>query len=251
MAALTPRQYALNRSVRHCFASIGALALVLSIVGCTQERSSKVELSLNVEPTNRPGTYIVSGHTNLPDRSQIIVQGIRPLNAPTQLVSANTSSDYAILDRQIVSSSQGQWQATLKLWQVAPDGQYQEAWQLSHNQINRLQPSSDVVFVAVIDPGNQAKSLTQTLEKEGKKLEGGSVRFAADGQWYLQAKQSLAISLPTGKTVAPGVSISEMGSGWGNRADLASVATNSAPINLPPIKEKMTNIPLSPEQQLR
>jgi len=195
-----------SRHGRYIFrgcAKAGSTALLLLAVGCTKPQSTQVELSVNVEPTNRPGVYTVSGSTNLPDESQIIVQGIRSLTPPTQVVSTREASNYAILDRQSTKASQGKWQATLKLWQVAPDGQYREAWQLSTAQLSRLNPSIEVAFIAVIDPVNQATALQQQLQSEGKKLEGANVRFTPDGQWYLQAQQTLAVTLPTGKTALP------------------------------------------------
>jgi hypothetical protein len=185
------------------FAKAGSTALLLLTVGCTQPRSTQVELSMNVEPTSRPGVYTVSGSTNLPDESQIIVQGIRSLIPPNQVVSTSNASNYAILDRQSTKVSQGKWQATLKLWQVAPDGQYREAWQLTTAPLSRLTPSTEVTFIAVIDPVKQAAALQQQLQSEGKKLEGANVRFTPDGQWYLQAQQTLAVTLPTGKTTPP------------------------------------------------
>ncbi len=181
-------------------AQAGSTALLLLAVGCTEPRSTQIELSVNVEPTNRPGVYTVSGSTNLPDESQIIVQGIRSLTPPTQVVSTSEASNYAILDRQSTKASQGKWQTTLKLWQVAPDGQYREAWQLSTAQLSRLTPSTEVDFIAIIDPVNQATALQQQLQSEGKKVEGANVRFTPEGQWYLQAQRTLAVNLPTGKT---------------------------------------------------
>ncbi|XHX79204.1 MAG: hypothetical protein RBJ76_04535 [Stenomitos frigidus ULC029] len=181
----------------------GSTALLLLAVSCTQPPVTQVELSVNVEPTNRPGVYTVSGSTNLPDDSQIIVQGIRSLTQPAQVVSTSNASNYAILDRQSAKASQGKWQATLKLWQVAPDGQYREAWQLSTPQLSRLTPSTEVTFIAVIDPVKQAGALQQQLQSEGKKVEGANVRFTPDGQWYLQAQQTRTVTLPTDKTTPP------------------------------------------------
>lgn len=240
-----------NKVLTLSIKTIGISLLLLMNFGCSTERTSQVELSIKVTPTDRPGTYTVSGNTNLPDQSQVVVQGIRPLLSPTQLVSASASSNYAILDRQATKSSQGQWQVTLKLWQVAADGQYQEAWQLNQSQINRLQPSPDVVFVAVIDPASQAKSLAKQLEVQGKKLEGANVRFTSDGQWYLQAKQTLAVTLPTGKTTPPGVSTIDVNGGWGNRSELTNTNAGLTQVNLPASKEKQSTAPLASTQRLR
>jgi len=243
---LSPRTLSLNDSSQRYVKAICASLLLLT-VSCTRERSSQVELSLKVEPSNRPGVFTVSGRTNFPDQSQVIVQGIRPLTASSKSVGTDDASNYAILDRQAVTVSQGQWQATLKLWQSTTDGQDQEVWQSSQTQ---LKPSTDVVFVAAIDPGSQSKALKQTLENQGKTLEGANVRFTTDGQWYFQAKQTLTVVPPIGKTTTLTLNANTAGGDSTNRSEPSTVNASLTQANLS-TREKQTTAPLSFSQRFR
>ena len=253
---LSPRTPGLDSVSQPSIKAISAALLLLTVslfaTGCTKERSLQAELSLKVEPSNRPGIYVVSGKTNLPDQSRIIVQGIRPLAATAQSISTENSPNYAILDRQAVVSSQGQWQATLKLWQSLPDGQYQEVWQSNQASISRLKPSADVVFVAAIESVSQTKGLTQPLDNQGKPLEGTNIRFATDGQWYLQAKQTLTVTPPLNKASLSALNTNDTSGSSSTQAALTNLPVNvSPPANLSASKEKQTTAPLSFSQQLR
>jgi hypothetical protein len=209
-----------------------------------------VELSLNVEPANRPGVFTLSGSTNVPDQSQIIVQGIRPLVSTAQSTDAENIPNYAILDRQTVSVSQGRWQATLKLWQNTPDGQYQEAWQANERPLGSLQPDPEIIFLAAIDPGNQSKALKQQLERQGKTLEG-AVRFTTDEQWYLQAKKTLAVTPPIVKQLSSTLKATDSDETLPLRSDSSATTTTLTQATLPVIKEKQSTAPLSVSQRFR
>ncbi|MBD2022519.1 hypothetical protein H6F43_20265 [Leptolyngbya sp. FACHB-36] len=179
-------------------------ALLLTLWSCTTAQSPDLELTMQVASAERPGVYQVSGSTNLPDRTQITVQGIRYLTSAAQSSSTSEPPNYSILARQVAEVQNGRWQTTLSLWQVAPDGRYQEAWQQSQPQTeSRLQPSPTVTFLAVTDPSNRSQRLKQPLDDRGKNLAGEGVRFTTDGQWYAQASQTISASLPTGTTAPP------------------------------------------------
>ena len=246
---LSPRALQLDGSVQR-YVKVMSASLLLLAVGCTKERSLQADLSLKVEPSNRPGVYVVSGKTNLPDQSRIIIQGLRPLTASAQSASPDESPNYAILDRQAVVSSQGQWQATLKLWQNTPDGQYQEVWQANQAQISRLKPGGDVVFVAAIDSASQTKALLQPLDSQGKQLQGPNIRFTTDGQWYLQAKQTLTVAPPIAKTAPASLKANDFNETQNTRS-ANNLTVNATSVNLPALKEKQTTAPLSFSQRLR
>ena len=247
---LLPRALDLNRSFQRCVRTTSVLLLLLS-VGCTRERSPQAELSLKVEPSNRPGVYVVSGKTNLPDQSRLVVQGIRPLTAAAQSTSTDESPNYVILDRQAVVASQGQWQTTLKLWQSTPDGQEQEVWQANQAQISQLKPSNDVVFVATIDSTNQTKASAQPLDLQGKPLQGANIHFTTGGQWSLQAKQTLTVTPPVSKTASSALSVNDFNVNRSQRSEQSSVPVNATSVNLPVSQEKQTTAPLSFSQRLR
>ncbi len=165
-----------------------------------------IELTLQTQPASAPGTYTLAGTTNLPDRSRIIVQGIRRLEMADAGNGelAGDPSGYAILGRQTVEANQGKWQATLKLWEVAADGSYQEAWQLqSPHRTVALHPNPNLTFLATFDPTYQPATIQEKLQHLDKELDGNMVRFTPTGQWYLEATQSLAAPLPVGGTTPP------------------------------------------------
>lgn len=247
---LSPLALRLDGSLQRCVTAT-IVVLLLTTVGCTQERSRQAELSLKVEPSNRPGVYVVSGQTNLPDQSRLIVQGIRPLALPGQSTSADASSNYTILDRQAVLVSQGQWQATLKLWRSTTDGQYQEAWQANQAQTSGLKPSTTIVFVAAIDSANQPKALLQPLDNQGKPLQGANLRFTTDGQWYLQAQQTLTVTPPAGKTASSELNTDTLNENLSARVPVNSSPTNANSTNLPALKDKQSTAPRSFSQYLR
>lgn len=246
----SPRALRLNNSFQRYIKALSVSLMLLS-VGCTRERSLPAELSMKVEPSDRPGVYIVSGQTNVSDQSRIIVQGIRPFTASAQSTSTDEAANYSILDRQAVVVTQGKWQATLKLWQSTPDGQGQEAWQANQPQISQLQPSADVVFVAAIDSASQPKALLQPLDNQGKKLEGANIRFTTDGQWYLQAKQTLTVTPPIYKATPLELNANDSSGDRSRRSELSSALVKVTSINLPIPKEKQTTAPLSFSQRLR
>lgn len=230
---------------------IQSLVLLTLLSGCVQGRSSQLELSLQVEPGNRPGLYTLSGSTNLPDRTPITVQGIRYFNPASG--KDGEPAKYSILAREVAEVSQGKWQATLNLWQTAPNGQYQEAWQLSQPRMKvDLQPSSEVTFLAVTNPASQVQSASQPLQEQSKHLEGKAVRFTPDGQWYLEASDTLVLKSPV-STTALGLSSDTFTADVTaeKRVDLNNAVTTLNAEQLPPIKQSQTTAALSIGERFR
>lgn len=235
---------------------------------CLFSNPPEVSLKLNVQSANRPGMYNVSGSTNLPDRSQIIVSAIRYL-FPTegQRLGPNPNATYSILDRQIAEVVKGNWQASLNLEQIAPDGRVQEAWQFNQSQTElALNPSPEVSFLATFDPFNQ-RSLasdqddTQTVTRvaqlqspwQGKtqELRGSLVRFTREGQPYVQVSQTIAIPVPTGIRQPPKIPPENLNGGWGNRHEIKPELSISSTMRPQPLKTDQIDAPLSPSEFLR
>lgn len=194
------------------------LCLLLGLAACGVSRSNtpEVQLSMQVEASGRSGTYTITGNTTLPDQSWLTISAIRYLRSSNQVDSSLTDLPYSILARQRVEVAQGKWQTTLNLWQVAPDGRYQEAWQLNTSELGvALQPNATVTFVATLEPVGQPASLMKVLESQ--QIEGNLTRFTADGQPYLQVSQTLPIELPQGKTSPPRLTTQDSNNGWGDR----------------------------------
>lgn len=232
---------------------IGSLSLLS--FGCTTQPIPKATLEIQVEPGGRSGLYAARGTTNLPDQSRLTVMAIRPLRSGSQLNQADTGvgeSNYAILDRRAVEVKQGQWQTNLNLWQVAPNGQFQESWQLNQAKLGtHFTPSSEVTFVATFDPTHQSPSIKAQID-QALEPESPIVRFTNDGERYLQASEVMPLSLPTGKTTPPALTASDLNQGWGDRSgpapDLAADKQRS-PVSQSQLAQ--TDAPLTADQMLR
>lgn len=235
--------------------------LVLVSTGCSSAKPPVANLNLQVEPAGRSGVYTVLGNTNLPDQSQLTVSAIRYLSpsktAPLSVGSLSSQIPsqltYTVLSRQKVAVNQGKWKTSLNLWQVAPNGQFQEGWQLNQAELKfPITPAPDVVFLATFEPTSQLPAVSQKMKEQDIQLEGNLARFATDGQRYLQVSQALPVDLPTGKTTPPATSAADTNGGWGDRSQMTTEKFD--PANLKPAASaniSQTTAPLSPSQQLR
>jgi hypothetical protein len=204
-----------------------------------------------VIPLGRSGTYTVVGSTNLPDESRITVAAIRYLRPDNQRSqSLSSKPTYSILAYQDVKVNKGKWQTTLNLWKVAPDGQFQEAWQLEQSKLGlSLAPETEVTFLATVAPTDSLSELEQQLEKQGIKLASRLVRNTADGERYVQASQVLPIALPTGQTTPPQQRPEDVNNGWGPRFLLIPEPPNTNNFEQP--SKRRTDAPLSPAELLQ
>jgi len=234
-----------KKSATISLASIFLLLLSVSY-GCGKKAQEQVQLQMkSVQPTGSNGVYNVVGSTNLPDSSQIAVAAVRFL-IPTSGQQAGVLNDQvnnnrSILARQIVEVKQGQWQADLNLWQVAPDGRFQEVWQ-AYPQM-KLRPDSNVTFIATFEPAGQ-------LKKSNLQLEGKQLRFTNKGEIYLQARQTMPISLPIGKTTPPVPQPEDLNK-KANQSQIQAPILTSNTSFLRSAKFRQTNAPLKPSEFLR
>jgi hypothetical protein len=235
--------------------SIFISSFTLLSFGCTTAPAPRATLDIQVQPGGRSGLYAASGTTNLPDQSRLIVMAIRPLRSASQLNQAENKdgeSNYAILDRRAVEVKQGQWQTNLNLWQVAPNGQFQESWQLNQAKLGtNFTPSSEVTFVATFDPVNQSPAIEPQIN-QALEIESPVVRFTNDGERYLQASETVSLSLPTGKTTPPALTATDLNHGWGDRSGPAPDLTadkQRSPVSQSKLSQ--TDAPLTADQMLR
>jgi hypothetical protein len=238
-----------NLSARTTAASFLVLLLLMS--GCAgNKKPPEVELKINsVKPTGRPGVYTVDGTTNLPNSSQLSVAAIRYLrSANGEFIDNGDNNNYSILSRQMAEVTNGKWQTTLNIWQVAANGIYQEPWQLNRAVpgIN-LQPAQDVKFIATFDEASQSS----TFKTPSLSFEGGLVRFTNDGQQFVQANQTVAVGVPTTKTAPPITRAEDVHDGWGDRSQLTPVAGSTGGSRIPAAPLEKSNVPLSPSEFLR
>ncbi|MGB6294645.1 MAG: hypothetical protein WBF90_00500 [Rivularia sp. (in: cyanobacteria)] len=235
-----------------------ASSVILFSSGCVNQSQNEVILEIQgIQREDSRGLYKVAGTTNLPESSRIAVTAVRYLRSVKngeQIIGDNNEKiNRSILARQIVEVKQGKWEADLNLWQVASNGNYEEAWQL-HKDYKNLTPESEVSFIATFNPVGQLpasdKENTQQLTAQYQQLEGKSLRFTNEGEKYVQASEYRSISLPIGKTTPP-QQAKNFNDGWGNRYQLKA-RSNSATATLPPLaKSQQTNSPPLTSEFLR
>ncbi|WP_416669957.1 hypothetical protein [Egbenema bharatensis] len=94
------------------------MVLLLLLSGCASVqlpsffRWSEVDLAIQVEPTNTPGSFSVSGRANLPDDTPITIAAVRylqlddrPTNRPQRATASSDSSTDDLLDQDIASEA--------------------------------------------------------------------------------------------------------------------------------------------------
>ncbi len=238
------------------FLAATSLTLLVAISGCSEKSQDETLLQIkSVQPAQSNGGYNIVGSTNLPESSKITVTAVRYLR-PTN--ESYTNINRSILARKLVEVKEGQWQAeNLNISQVAPDGSIQEPWQADTEQ-SKLTPEAGVMFIATYDPASQSLALnkqenkqkSEELKPEYQKLEGKLIRFTNEGEKFVQASQTVAIALPTGKT-SPNSQAEDFNGGWGNRDQIKPQSLASGSILVSPAKSRQTNAPLSASQFFR
>lgn len=231
------------------------LSLITS--GCVNKSPNEVQLEIQgIQREDSNGLYKIAGSTNLPESSRIAVTAVRYLRStaanPEEIIDDGQNINRSILARQIVEVKQGKWEAELNLWQVAPNGNFQETWQLDRDH-KKLAPENQVSFIATFDPQGQLPSSERENPQQStpqyQNLEGKSLRFTNEGEKYVQASQYRSIPLPVGKTAPPRLEPEDFNDGWGNRSQIQ--AQDSTPM-LPPVgKSQQTSFPLLTSEFLR
>jgi hypothetical protein len=257
----------LEKLSRSKLLAMTTLVLMVTSTGCSQKTPpTQLEIK-NVQSVDSQGNYKVTGSTNLPDSSKIAIAAVRYLRStPTQQSSVSnseTDTNRSILVRQFAKVKGGQWETDLNIWQVSPDGRYQEAWQANQSQV-QLTPENDVSFIATFDPQSQLATSDTSEEIENqsidnksqkqplvKNLEGKSLRFTNEGEKYIQASQAISVSIPTGKTTAPGLKAEDVNGGWGNRFQIQPQSPSAGITPLPLSKSRKTDAPLTAAEFLR
>lgn len=252
-------RYRFRKYTNKALLTVFFLVLLVTNYGCTQKAQDEVKLEIkNVQAAGGSGVYTVTGETNLPESSQVAITAVRYLSArDPQTAGADLDADRSILDRKIVEVKQGKWEASLNIWQIAPDGSYKEIWQ--KNPISSKQtPQSEVTFTATFDPQSQVARIqdqeNQTSIESApqvQSLEGKLLRFTNQGERYVQASLSQEIPLPVGKTVPPQKLAEDVNDGWGNRyvVQPETIASRFTPPQIG--KSRQTTAPLSTSEFLR
>jgi hypothetical protein len=260
--------------------ALSTMALSTPLTACQQSWTALLSpkpptlalVSLEAQQTT-PGSYALSGRTDLPDKTQLRVAALRRLQPhssqptdaqptdaqptdaqPTYAQPTYAQPTYALLAYGNAEVVGGQWQAQLNLWQVAPDGRSRENWQLTQEQMKlKIKPEPEVMFLATIAPGNkfeQLDRLEQELSKQGKRLDSSLISSTTDGTRYLRVNQTLRVDLPTAsQTTAPKITAEQRNGGWGDRWILVEEVPNPEALEFP--SQRRTNAPPSPQEFLQ
>ncbi|RMF69966.1 MAG: hypothetical protein D6742_01410 [Cyanobacteria bacterium J069] len=237
------------------FMAVGSLSCASAPANLLNIPKSNTLLNLSIRQVQDDGSgaYTITGTTSLPSKTKITVSAVRYLVAGVgPETNSETDIPYAILDRQIAEVDQGNWQAELNLWQIAPDGKFQEAWQLSQQAADVISdPDANVTFLATFDPVNQPENFKAEVERQDASLQATLARFTTDGELYLQAAKTLAIALPTGQTTPPAASRFADVVRRSKRTPTASRTASQPDANQESISWRKTTAPLSPDEMLR
>lgn len=255
----------LNKPIWYDLRGLFSLTILLVLnTGCSEvpltarqipallpDLSTDGNFQFSVTPSNRPGVYAVAGTTNLPNKTRIAVAAIRYLQ-PGKAVSQGLKPNltYSILAYQDVKVNKGKWQTTLNLWKVAPNGKFQEAWQLEQSKLGiSLKSEPEVLFLATVEPTDSLSELESLLQKQGIKLVSNIVRNTVEGERFVQSSQLLTVALPTGQTTPPKPRPDDLNGGWGPRYLLIDEPPNTNKFEQP--NKRRTDAPISPNEYLQ
>ena len=214
----------------------------------------KDNLSIKVEPTERPGVYKLTGTTNLPNKSRIAVTAVRYLQPDDeQLLNLHSNLTYSMLAYQEAKVDNGKWETTINLWEVASDGSYREAWQIVEEPKLKisLEPVKEISFVATATRAGQVESLKNAVDRQMQKLAGKFLKSTSDGEIYTYTSKIMPVELPTGKTTPPAKKPEDFNFGWGDRYLIKEEDPNITQLEVPPPERQRTTAPISPYDFLR
>ncbi len=176
---------------------LALLGTSLAIAGCQSSQADLTQLSLEVKPSRQVGAYKLSGSTNLPDGTELTIQGLRQLTAIEPGMPDDSADSFSILDRKAIQVNDGRWEASLQIWQSGPDGEPAESWQVHLPNGNQsYDPADEVLFTVTTPPRKDAQALDKQWNASKNNPEGQQVGFTATGLWFLQAGKQLNLAPP-------------------------------------------------------
>jgi hypothetical protein len=204
-----------------------------------------------ITETGQPGQFTLSGTAILPDQTPLTVSAVRRITPQPNDPLFDEALRYAILDRKSAVVRDGRWQAQLSLWEVSPQGYYQENWQMA----NRDSPesglaSSTVDFWATLEPIDLNRSNLQTRSEVRDRSRNPLLNFTPDGEPYLKVSEPKAVVLPSARATTPARLPEKDRPGWAGRSILDSPDSSLTERSPLPFKDN-DNLPLPDENLLR
>lgn len=224
------KQQSIQLTWLHLLRICVGITVALKLSGCSvlpklslpEKQKPNLELQLQVKPDNQPGVYTITGSINIPDQSEIQVAVIRYLQMSNQASrNLNPKPTYALLAYQTAEVKQGKWKALVNLWKTAPDGRFQENWQLEQQKLKTsFIPNAEVVFLVTHATSHVVGGIPkfdQQFKAQRKTLENGVLLTTIDNYQYVQLTQNLVIPLPSGQTNQLPENLEDINGGWGKR----------------------------------
>lgn len=181
--------------------------LIGSLSSCANSKKFTPEMTLQVTPDVVSGVYTVSGRTNLPQPEVenrrlpivITVQAIRLLTPKAGAKTlTNTQPIHAVIARQRIETTDGNWTAKLNLLNPnAKGGAAVEVWQLNSGDLpTDLEPAANVTFLAATESIDRTLNFSTDVNKTTSDGRKPVLQSAKDGSLFLQSELSQTISPP-------------------------------------------------------
>ena len=182
--------------------------LVGSLSSCANSKKFTPEMTLQVTPDGTPGVYTLNGRTNLPQPEVekrklpivITVQAIRLLTPKAGAKTlTNTQPIHAVIARQRIETTDGNWSAKLNLLNPnAKGGAAVEVWQLNSGDLSAdLEPAANVTFLAATESIDRTLNFSTDVNKTTPDGQKPVFQSAKDGSLFLQSELSQTIAPPT------------------------------------------------------
>ena len=229
---------------------LSAVLIVVLTTACdrlpTLGRGGQTPITLTIDQIaepNQPGAFTLSGIATLPNQTPLTVSAVRRLIPEATGPSSDQEPLFSILDRKSAVVQDGRWQAQLAIWEVSPEGFYQEPWQRSDNGLAASQASTAIEFRATLEPTDLNQTAIKNRAAILDQATNPLLNFTPDGQPYLKASESRVVALPSPSVMASAGIPTANSPGWQGRS-LTDNSANSLTERQPLPFQDRDNLPL-------
>lgn len=203
-----------------------------------------------IAEAGQPGQFTLSGTATLADQTPLTVSAVRRITPQATDPLLDEASEYAILDRQSAVVRDGRWQAQLSLWEVGPQGDYQENWQMANGTRAESAVSATVDFLATLEPLDLAQAQLKARSVVLDRARNPLLNFTPSGEAYLRVNEAKQVALPNARAATPVRLPEQARSTWEGRLTLDNPESRLTESPLLPFKEN-DNLPLPEDHLLR
>jgi hypothetical protein len=236
---------------------LSAVLIVVLTAACDRlpsiSRAGENPVALTIEQvaeTGQPGAFTLSGTATLPNQTPLTISAVRRLSTEANDSSSEPEPLFSILDRKSAVVQDGRWQAQLTLWQVSPEGFYQEPWQRTGDGLAPSQASSTVEFRAALEPPDLSRAKVKNRAAILDQATNPLLNFTPEGQPYLTVSESRVVALPSSSVAASAGMPTASRPGWQGRS-LTDSPANSLTERQPLPFQESDNLPIPETNLLR